>query len=82
MDRFNLKKDKQVVFESFSSDEVADSDVFGSNMFLGFDCQEICTSIVCMHSDWYLKMKVGKAFEKLLNMLSIVRHSNEFCFYC
>ena len=80
VDWFNLKKNEQVVFQSFARDEEVDGDMLCSNVDLRVDSQEICTGIISVHSDWSMKAIVGEAFQKPSNIAGTVGHGNEFCF--
>jgi len=77
VNRFNLKENQQVVFQSFPCDEEVAGDMLCSNSDLRVDCNELCTCIMGVHSDRNMKGKVGEAFQQPSGTIG---HSNQFCF--
>ena len=63
VNRFSFKENEQVLFQSFARDEEVDGDMLCSNVDLRVDREEICTSIIAVHSDRNLKAKVSEGFQ-------------------
>ena len=80
VNRFNLKENKQVFFQSFACDKEVNGALLCSNVDLRVDCHSICTCIIGVHSNQNMKAKVSETFQQPSNMAGTVGYVNEFCF--
>ena len=78
--RFNLEENEEIVLQRFVSNKIVDSDVFGSNVNLRVDGEDICTGVIGIHSDRSREMAISKALKEPSDMAGTIRHSNKFSF--
>ena len=78
--RLHLMNNQKIVLQSFGSNEIVNSNVFGSNVNFRVGSEIICTTVIGMHSDRSRETEIGKAVKEPPDMVGTARHSNKICF--